>query len=217
MDSVVFFDIDGTLVRGQTQILFAKYLLKARKLNFFVVIKASIWFALYKMNLVNNVEKIMKKSYGVLKNKRVDVYDKYVKDFFEEIIRPNFFDKAIQDIENHKKEGREIILISSTIQPIVDQIKIFLNLKYGYGTRLEIKDGKYTGNIDGSVIYGLNKILIIKNTINFLKAKKEQSFAYSDHMSDAEFLNSVGHRYFVNPNRRDKKLAIKNNWNVIYY
>jgi len=214
MGGVVFFDIDGTLVHGQTQKMLAKYLFKKNQLNFFLILKIYIWFIFFRLYLIKDAGRIMENSYKLVQGKNTFKIEKLLNDFFDKEVKDKIFPAARTIIERHRREGRKIILISNTIQPIVNLISKYLKVESGFGTKLEEKDGFYTGNIIDGIMYGERKAKFLKNLIGKSKFDFDNSYAYSDHYSDLPVLEMVKNPVVVNPDKKLAKIAIKNNWSI---
>lgn len=214
MKGVVFFDIDGTLVSGQTQDMLAKYLFKKRMINLLFALKIYIWFLLYKINLIKDVDVIMRKSYQLLRGKNILEVGSLLQDFFDYNIKDKIFPEAIRLINKHQRNGRAVVLISNTINPLVDLIKEYLNVDEGFGTELEKSNNFYTGNILGDVVYGTNKVKLLEKEMPRHNWDLNDSYAYSDNFSDLPLLKKVKNPVVVNPDSRMSKIAQNNNWSI---
>lgn len=215
MSYLVFFDLDDTIINGQSQKLFVRYLFKKNKINFFVYFYVILWFVFYKMKLVKNVKKIREKVFKVC-NGWSDVFMReLILDFFnlyiKERIHKNFFDL----LNYHKKRGAKTILLSAAIYPIVKTVADFLELDFCIATKLKIQKGIYTGEIDGDIIYGLQKKDAIVDFVKDNNFSFKGSYAYGDHISDLYLLSIVENPVIVNPGHYMIKLAEEKQWNTI--
>jgi hypothetical protein len=77
-------------------------------------------------------------------------------------------------------------------------------------------DGHYTGEID-FYAYAANKASAIRALALTEDYDLEQSFAYSDSITDVPLLEAVGHPYAVNPDRALRKEAAARDWPVLVF
>ena len=214
MKNFVFFDVDNVLVQGQSQKLLVKYLYDKNKINIFLLIKVYIWFLLYRCHLVKDVIAIRNKSFSAFKGWSFEEAKYLFDDFYEKIIRPKLFLESIKIIEEHIVNGDEVILLSATLSEIVDRIKDSIGVRYSISTELEVRDGKYTGNISGMVPYGENKLLMMKSFLQDKDIDKSNVFAYADHSSDIHILEFSTNPKVVNPDKKLRKIALKRKWPI---
>ena len=151
-----------------------------------------------------------------IKNKK----SKYVKDisqeFFEKILNKKINKKALNKIKTHMKKRHKIVLATASIDFLIRPLADHLGADF-ISTGTEIKDNYYTGKLTESVCYGKTKAKLVNRYANENKIDLTKSYAYSDHISDLEFLKLVGHPYFVNPNRKIKRIAKKEKIKIIYF
>ncbi|MCX5704374.1 MAG: HAD-IB family hydrolase [Candidatus Omnitrophica bacterium] len=214
MSAVVFFDVDGVLIKGQTQKFLMSYLLKHKKIPLFLFFIVNCWFILYKIGLIKDVFEIRKIVYQYFKGWDVIKTKEIFKDFFEEEIKPKVNMLVVDIMRGHIKKGEKIVLLSASLREIIDMLKEYLGLEYAISTELEVKNNKYTGNIAGLVPYGKYKIIKISQFLQDNKFSLRHSWAYSDHISDLELLQIVENSCVVNPDRKLRHIAIKNGWRI---
>lgn len=82
-------------------------------------------------------------------------------------------------------------------------------------TRLVVMDGICTGACVLPEPYGAGKRLLAERFCVEHGVSPEESFAYSDHHSDAPLLAAVGHPVAVNPTRRLRGIAAARGWSVL--
>lgn len=208
----VFFDVDGTLVKGQTQEILVRYLYKEGKVKFFFFIKIFLWFLLYKIGLVKNVFTIREKVFESFAGWDEAQFNAIVEECFNKEIKPRIFSEGLKLIQLHKKENYEIILTSASLSNVVEVLREQIGTTFTLSTKLAIKNGRFTGKISGLNAYGENKVKMAKELVHTNKMSLEGSYAYTDHISDLPLLELVDNPVVVNPDRKLRKIAMKNNW-----
>ena len=83
-------------------------------------------------------------------------------------------------------------------------------------TRLEVEDGKYTGEI-ATYMYAEEKALAIRQLAEVKGWDLADCFAYSDSVTDVPMLAEVGHPHAVNPDRDLRRHAVEHDWPVLVF
>ncbi|KPJ55041.1 hypothetical protein AMJ47_01985 [Parcubacteria bacterium DG_72] len=217
MSELVIFDLDNTLIKEQSQALLLNYARKKRLINPFFYFTIMFWFILYKIGLVKNPKKIMEYSFNFLKDKSPRDFEKIIEDFFRENLKLIIFKEALELVKEHKNKGRKILIVSNAIDYIPQKVGQFLDIDYFIGTRLETKNNKFTGKIEGDIIYGRNKVFAIKRFIRENDLSLKNSWGYSDHYSDIPLLEMTANPVAVNPDKELKKEAIRKTWPILIF
>lgn len=215
MGYVVFFDLDDTVIKGQSQKFLIKYLFKNKKIGFFLYSYVLIWFIFYKLGLVQNVIKIREKVFKFFNGWSEVALEKILTDFFNSEIKKRIYKKIFDILNYHKERGAITILLSASIYPLVKIISDFLEMDFCIATKLQKNNGFYSGTIEGNVIYGAQKKQAV---LEFLKEKNlslSGSYAYGDHLSDLHLLSIVENPFIVNPDKYMEKIISQKNLNKI--
>lgn len=214
-----FFDVDGTIIDIKSMFSFLKYfymaeskLLGAIKFNFF------IFNTLLLEKFGVSREYLNKRYYKKFKNYPVKMVEAVGQNWFEQEIKANsklFIKNTLHEIEKHKFDGAEVVLVSGSFSACLKPISDYLNINLTLATLLETKNGKLTGNILQQTI-GKGKVEVIKK---FLRIKKysclQQCYAYGDHESDIEMLNIVGNPRIIEGDKNTELYAKKNGWEIL--
>ncbi len=214
MSYLVLFDLDDTIINGQSQKLLVKYLFKRGNINILFLIYIYLWFFLYKIGAVKNVVKVREKSFKICRGWTFEYMHQLLNSFFYLYIKPRFYKEILNIIKFHKENGANLVLISSSLFPLVELIGRYLSFDYIFATKLNIENGFYTGRIDDVVIYGNNKKNVINDFIKDNNLSLKNSYAYSDHYSDVELLNIVDNAIVINPDRKLLEIALSKKWKI---
>lgn len=211
---LVIFDLDGTILDGQSQMHFLLFLLSERRITYFFYVKLLIWFILYKIGLVSDPKKPMEFAIKFLKGKSVLEVNSWISKFCETRISKLLYHDVLNLIEEHRTRGREILIVSNAIEPIVERIAKMIKIEQFIGSKLETRDNCYTGEIL-KVNYGDNKVVETKKYADSKGFNLKDAWAYGDHLSDVSLLRSVGHPFAVNPTNALRKFALKEGWTIL--
>ena len=85
------------------------------------------------------------------------------------------------------------------------------------GTKIEFKNGRYTGRIIPPVITGADKDRYAREYFSSkgIDVDWDASYAYADSFTDTGLLNMVGHPVAVHPDAKLYSLAQTRNWEII--
>ena len=83
------------------------------------------------------------------------------------------------------------------------------------GTRLEVRDGRYTGEVVGRAVYADEKVRAARRLLDEAGLDPAACAAYADHETDVALLESVGHPVAVNPRPGLLRVAGERGWPVI--
>ena len=132
------------------------------------------------------------------------------------IVEPLVYDEAVTLIEEHRAAGRDIVIVSASGVEVVEPIGEMLGADRVIATRMEIEDGKYTGNID-YYAYAEEKARAIEHLAATEGYDLAECYAYSDSVTDVHMLEVVGHPFAVNPDRELRRIATANGWPVLLF
>ncbi|HEY5154804.1 MAG TPA: HAD-IB family hydrolase [Acidimicrobiales bacterium] len=119
-------------------------------------------------------------------------------------------------IDEHRHEGRLLVLATTTPYDMVKPLADLLGLDAVIATRYGERDGIYTGTIDGEFVWSHGKYRAVKEWAEANGVSLAESFAYSDSYYDVPLLNAVGHPFVVNPDPRMRVQALARRWPTIF-
>lgn len=120
-------------------------------------------------------------------------------------------------LDRHRRAGRETYIVSAAPQEIVEPLALSLGMTAGIGTRSQLADGVYTGELDGPFCYGEGKVEAITELARWNSLELDQCYAYSDSASDLPMLQAVGHPVAVNPDARLERHARRHGWPIVLF
>ena len=156
--SLAIFDLDGTLIKGQSQQFLVFYLYKKKWLGTFRLVVILFWFLGYKIGICRDPNWIFDYAFECVKGKSLEDGDKMVESFFHDVLKRKFNDQTVSRLKKHQEKGDEVILVSNAIEPIVRIVANNLGIEKFFSTKLETKSGVYTGKIKGKAVYHQRKI-----------------------------------------------------------
>jgi HAD superfamily hydrolase (TIGR01490 family) len=120
-------------------------------------------------------------------------------------------------IKEHKSRGDLVVLVSAGPTPLVQRIAAELGADMAVGTLPAVRDGRYTGSVDGEVCIDENKATIAGHVLAARKIDIDfkASTAYADGGTDLGLLEMVGNPVAFFPDEFLKPIAQKRGWKII--
>ena len=117
-------------------------------------------------------------------------------------------------VEAHLKKGHTVALISAATPYQLIPAARELGIEHLRCSKLEIVDGKFTGEVLKPTCYGMGKVYAAEKLALEYKADMSESFFYSDSDEDIQLLEYVGKPRPLNPNKRLRRIARGRGWPV---
>jgi HAD superfamily hydrolase (TIGR01490 family) len=213
--AVAIFDLDGTLVVGQTQVLLVKFLRRARVVSRTFVAGTALWFIAYKLKLVRVTQASREKGAGILAGLTVEEVDALMDRFADEVMVPRLHPAAASALAEHRAEGDLVVVVSAALDPVVGALCRRLDVTEYAAATCEMVDGRYTGRLSGPIPYRQEKARLAAQFIASSGADPSDCWAYADHDTDLELLRSVGHPVAVNPRPGLRAEAERQGWPIL--
>lgn len=181
---LVLFDFDGTITTRDTLIEFARFY-KGKKKYWTGMLMLAPFMVMYMLKLLPNWKAKQFFLSRYFKDESADTFNARCRDFSRNILPSLIRPGARKTIEQYKNDNATIAVVTASaenwVKPWCDQNSIIC-----LATKLEVKDGRITGNIDGRNCYGDEKACRIKDTFDLSAFGK--IIAYGDSPGDKEML-----------------------------
>jgi phosphoserine phosphatase len=110
-------------------------------------------------------------------------------------------------IQNLKKSGYKVALVSGGFTYFTEKLKRELELDYAFGNELEMKNGKLTGRLKGKIIDSEEKARIIDELARIEGVSKENVVAVGDGANDKIMIENAGLGIAFNAKEALKEVA----------
>jgi HAD superfamily hydrolase (TIGR01490 family) len=132
-------------------------------------------------------------------------------------VLPRLYERMLQTAYAHQDEGRPVYIVTAATQDMADILAAVLGFDGAAGSKLEKRDGVYTGGFDGPFCYGNGKPIRMREIAERDGLDLASSWAYSDSASDLPMLRAVGHAVVVNPDPELADVAKEEGWDVMRF
>jgi HAD superfamily hydrolase (TIGR01490 family) len=210
-----FFDLDKTIISRSSSLALSRPMYRAGMVTRGQLVRGAYAQLVYA--LVGADEKKMDRlKEGMLQLTRGwdrDEVERLVEEVLIEVIDPFVYQEALDLMELHRSEGRDIYIVSSSPEEVVRPLARHLGVAGVLATRARIEDGRYTGELE-FYCYGDAKAEAIRTLAGARGIDLGSSYAYSDSATDLPMLRTVGHPVAVNPDKELRKEAETEAWDI---
>ncbi|MGH3330552.1 MAG: HAD family hydrolase [Nocardioidaceae bacterium] len=213
-----FFDLDKTIIAKSSTLAFSRSFYAGGLISRGSVLRSAYAQFVYLAGGADHdqMEKMREFISELCAGWDVQTVREIVADTLHNIVEPLVFDEAVSLIEEHQLAGRDVVIVSASGAEVVEPIGQMLGADGVIATRMEIEDGKYTGEI-GFYAYAENKATAITELALQKGYDLERSYAYSDSTTDVHMLEIVGNPYAVNPDKELRRHATAKGWPVLVF
>jgi HAD superfamily hydrolase (TIGR01490 family) len=142
---------------------------------------------------------------------RSDV-DAIVSAALESVLEPIIYDEAMDLIDDHRQQGRRVVIVSASPSELVRPLGRHLGVDDVIASEAAIdEDGRYTGEL-AFFCTGKEKADAVRLFAERAQIDLGRSYAYSDAFTDVPLLELVGHPVAVNPDRALARVAAERGW-----
>lgn len=215
---IAVFDFDGTVISGQSGLLFSAYLLRRHLSSVPRTLKLMWWGVRYKLHLPQRQEEARELVVGALTQYSIEFANAVMHDFHREVIEGMYRPQALEEVRRRQAEGCCVLLVSATFEPIAELAAKKLGVDVFLATKMQVgADGHYTSKVDGPVIEGAQKLVSATEWCNqhYGEGNWELAYAYGDHYSDATLLSAAQTPCAVCPGPTLTRLASKRGWTIL--
>lgn len=211
-----FFDLDKTIIAKSSTLVMGRTFYRDGLISSSMVLKTLYAQAVYQLAGADH-ERMEQARHAALELTRgweADRIRQLARETMEETIAPLAYQEALDLIASHRRAGRDVWIISSGGEEIVEPFGHFLGVEEVIATRSGIDDqGRYDGTLE-FYAYAGGKANAIRQVAEVRGYDLDRCFAYSDSITDLPMLSVVGHPMAVNPDRELRAAAEAMSWQI---
>ena len=209
------FDMDGTLVDNDCDVLWKKFLVDSGIAPKEDRAKSLKYYADYTAGVLD-VEAFVRFQHREFVGRTVAEMRELCGRCFETTLKVNCRPRAAEWIRKVKATGVKTVLLSGTNTVISDFIRAHFGLDIVCGTELEVSaDGRFTGNVVGEYALGRGKVTSMLRVARELGIRPDEVAAYGDSVNDIPLLAAAGEAYAISPVAALRAEAERRNWPIL--
>jgi HAD superfamily hydrolase (TIGR01490 family) len=216
--AAAFFDLDKTIIAKSSSLAFSKPFQAGGLITRGAWVRAAYALCVSVGGGADHdqMEKIRAFMSQLVEGWDVETVKEIVAETLHHVVDPIVYDEAVSLMDEHHAVGRDVVIVSTSGTEVVEPIGEMLGADHVIASRLEIVDGRYTGEI-AYYAYAEEKGRAIEALATARGYDLEQCFAYSDSITDAPMLELVGHPHAVNPDKDLRRLAASKGWPILQF
>ena len=213
--SLAIFDLDNTLLAGDSDYLWGKFLAEQGEVDAESYEKTNQkFYDDYKAGTLDIFEFLafsLEPLTRISTKRLAQLHDQYMQEVINPLIQPT----ALELVDRHRRQGHTLLIITATNRFITAPIARAFGIDELLATEPEMIDGRYTGKVAGIPCYQEGKVVRLIEWLNDKELDLSNSWFYSDSHNDLPLLNRVTHPIAVNPDTTLKQEAETHGWDIL--
>src|SRR3954453_8472167 len=148
--SAAFFDLDKTIIAKSSSLAFSKPFQAGGLITRGAMLRSAYAQFVYLVGGADHdqMEKIRAFMSQLVEGWDVETVKEIVAETLHHVVDPIVYDEAVSLMDEHHRAGRDVVVVSASGAEVVGPIGEMLHADHVIASRLQIVDGKYTGDID---------------------------------------------------------------------
>jgi len=209
---VAVFDLDRTLLKRTTaEILLVKFLLRKKIISFKNVLNMFVF--LFK-NFKNGIKEAVFRNRAYLAGIKEKELKKLLPEFWKKYLLSSLSDRIVEQVKILKKKGFYVVLLSGSIDFLLEMIEDYLGADLAIGAKLEIINGTFTGRLIFHP-YFKDKWNIFDDIFKDVDIDLSNSYMFADSITDIPLLKKCGNPVAVNPGFLMHLYSLWKGWEIL--
>ena len=213
--ALVIFDLDNTILNGDSDYAMINYLVHTQALDESAGKQNQIFIEDYQRGELDFDAYTTFALSAYVGMTRSEI-NEYMLPFVAKVIEPMINTLALKIIHDHGDSGDTILLASATNELIVQPIAKRLDIQNVIGTQVKFINGKCTGEYIPPSALGEGKLELVQQ---WMQKNNFDDFSgatfYSDSINDLPLLEAVDFPKAVNPDAMLEKISLERGWEII--
>ena len=213
--ALAIFDLDNTLIAGDSDYSWGEFLVAKGYVNADEFAEKNAQF--YEDYKSGNLDIMAYQRFALkpLSEHSMETLNEWHAQFMDMYIEPLLLPKAQALVDEHKAKGDRVIIITATNTFITRRIGLRYGIAELLGTNGEIKNHRYTGEVEGVPTFQEGKVTRLNEWLTRENETLEGSYFYSDSHNDLPLLELVTHPVVVDGDDTLLAVAKSKGWQSI--
>lgn len=213
--TLAIFDLDNTLIGGDSDYLWTQYLVEHGIVDGpHFAAENDRFYRQYEAGTMDIHEFLRFQLHPLTQHEPAQL-QAWREDFMRTKIEPILLLRAGVLLDRHREAGDTLLIITATNRFITAPIAALLGVGHLIATEPEFRDGRYTGEVEGTPCYQRGKVTRLHEWLREHDTDLEDSWFYSDSHNDIPLLEEVSHPVAVDPNPSLRQEALRRGWPII--
>jgi HAD superfamily hydrolase (TIGR01490 family) len=213
--SLVLFDLDNTLLAGDSDYLWGEFLVEKGIVDGDAYRTANEHFYQQYREGCLDIGEFLHFALKPLSEHPPEQLYAWRNDFIDAKIRPILLNAAYELVEKHRRAGDMLLVITATNRFVTEPIAKLYGIENLIATTPTFRDGRYTGDFEGTPCFQHGKVTRLHEWLAENHHGLEGSWFYSDSHNDLPLLEKVSNPVAVDPDTTLRTVALEKGWPVI--
>ncbi len=214
--AAAFFDVDGTIVasdivRYGVEIMTAEKSGWARRLWIAGFLPRIPWYLT--LDAFSRAE-FQRSFYRLYRGMEVETFEERAEALFHDYVEPRIRPEAEARVRRHASRGEAVVFVTGSVETLVRPLARRLEVRHLLAPRMDVEDGRLTGELAGEPLAGERKGEAIAEWARDNDVDLDASAGYADSLDDVPMLDRLGRPAVVNPGRRLLDTAVARGWKI---
>jgi len=215
MPKLTIFDLDNTLLAGDSDRAWGQYIVEKKIVsNDFLIESEKFYNSYYEGDL--DIDGFLAFCLKPLTENKLSELLELRKGFIEDKIKPMMLEEALRTVKQKKSEG-PVIIATATNSFVTRPIADLFEIKDLIATEFIIKDNKFTGEVDGIPCFREGKVKKVEEWVKANGYDLSSATFYSDSFNDLPLLQKVEIAIVVDGDGKLIEQAKNNDWECISF
>lgn len=208
-----FFDLDRTLIKNFSAKEFVQARLLSGKSTTREIVAQVAGVFVYAIG-DGNFAGLAALSVKGVKGVKEEVFIELGEEVYRKHLASEIYPESRALVAAHMAKGHTVAIISAATPYQVNPIARDLAIEHIMCTRMEVKNGKFTGNVIEPACWGDGKAYAAKELVKQFDLDLSKSYFYTDSAEDMPLMEIVGKPRPMNPDTKLAAIAFKRDWPV---
>lgn len=213
--ALAIFDLDNTLLGGDSDYLWGQFLVEQGIVDGPKYERENQrFYDEYKAGTLDIYE-FLRFGLRILAEHDMATLNAWHRQFMAKKIEPIMLPKAKELLQKHRDQGDFLLIITATNRFVTAPIAEALGVDAMLATDAEIRDGNYTGEVEGTPCFQQGKVTRLNQWLEQTGHNLADSWFYSDSHNDLPLLEQVDHPVAVDADETLSAHAEQRGWQRI--
>ena len=215
MPNLTIFDLDNTLLAGDSDREWGQYIVEKKIVSEGFLIESEKFYNNYYEGDLD-IDKFLTFCLKPLMENKLSKLLELRDGFIEDKIKPILLDKAVDMVDIKKSQG-PVVIATATNSFVTRPIADLFQIKELVATEFIIKNDKFTGEVDGMPCFREGKVKKVKDWATKNGYDISDATFYSDSFNDLPLLKKVKNAIVVDGDNQLIEQAKSNGWECISF
>jgi HAD superfamily hydrolase (TIGR01490 family) len=212
--TLALFDLDNTLLSGDSDYEWGQFLVQKQLVDAKAYEVANLrFYEQYKQGILDIYE-WSAFTFQPLSEHSMEELALLHQEYMQQVIQPFMGDIAKSVIEDHRRQGHTLLVITATNSFVTRPIVEAFGIEHLIATESKIINGRYSTEVEGIPSFNTGKVTRLDAWLKQNSQSLEGSYFYSDSHNDLPLLEKVDHPIAVDPDEKLAKIAKQRGWKI---